>query len=89
MIDHGSMSEDTGQNGRWISYSYSSLRLSSSIFWKSASAATWARQPLAPAMPDQAQASGRLLVVGAYYALGTGEVDFFDTGADSSAFKTS
>jgi len=46
------------------------------------------REDSAPTLID-AQASGRLLVVGAYYALGTGEVDFFDTGADSSAFKTS
>ncbi|AXJ97385.1 MULTISPECIES: carbonic anhydrase [unclassified Sphingomonas] len=46
------------------------------------------REDSAPTLIE-AQASGRLLVVGAYYALGTGEVDFFDTGAGSSAFKTS
>lgn len=36
----------------------------------------------------EAQASGRLVVVGAYYSLGTGEVDFFDTGAGSAAPET-
>ena len=39
------------------------------------------REDSAPILIE-AQTSGRLLVVGAYYALGTGEVDFFDTGAE-------
>lgn len=45
------------------------------------------REDSAPALIE-AQASGRLLVVGAYYALSTGKVDFFDTAAGSATAKT-
>ena len=45
------------------------------------------REDSAPALIE-AQASGRLLVVGAYYALSSGKVDFFDTEAGSAATKT-
>lgn len=45
------------------------------------------RENSAPTLIE-AQASGRLVVVGAYYSLGTGEVDFFDIGAGSVASKT-
>lgn len=45
------------------------------------------REDSAPILME-AQTSGRLLVVGAYYALGTGKVDFFDTGGGSAGSKT-
>lgn len=45
------------------------------------------REESAPALME-AQINGTLLVVGAYYALGTGEVDFFDVGAELTPSKT-
>ncbi|RYF18254.1 MAG: carbonic anhydrase [Oxalobacteraceae bacterium] len=44
------------------------------------------REDSAPTLME-AQISGRLVVVGAYYSLGTGEVDFFDTGVRQPASK--
>ncbi|GHH25211.1 carbonic anhydrase [Sphingomonas glacialis] len=42
------------------------------------------REDSAPTLME-AQISGRLVVVGAYYSLGTGEVDVFDTGVGQPA----